>query len=106
SELLVSLLPVTHAQAKPKPTLRSFPWSLINSEDTITLSCDLQDLTGLEFFWYRNTQIVNNVETKTNTLSVNVSNAGETEYQCGARWRRDYKTVYSDRVKITVKGTS
>ncbi|KAI5628790.1 sialoadhesin-like, partial [Silurus asotus] len=104
SELLVSLLPVTHTQAKPTLTLRSFPWSLINS-DTITLSCDLQDRTAWEFFWYRNSQIVNNVATKTNTLSVNVSNAGETEFQCSAHWSSDYRyyTQPSDPVKITAK---
>ncbi|KAI5609323.1 sialoadhesin-like, partial [Silurus asotus] len=90
---------------KLKPTLRSFPSSLINSEDTITLSCDLQDWTAWEFFWYRNTQIVNNEATKTNTLSVNVSNAGETVYQCRARWRSDYRydTQPSDPVKITAR---
>ncbi|KAI5086081.1 sialoadhesin-like, partial [Silurus meridionalis] len=90
---------------QPKPTLRSFPWSLINSEDTITLSCDLQDWTAWEFFWYRNSQIVSNVATKTNTLSVNVSNAGEAVFQCSAHWRSDYRyyTQRSDPVKITAK---
>ncbi|XP_046706908.1 carcinoembryonic antigen-related cell adhesion molecule 5-like [Silurus meridionalis] len=103
--LLVSLLPVAHAQAKPKPTLRSFPWSLINGEDTITLSCELQDWTGWEFFWYRNSHILSNVATDTNTFSVNVINAGETVYQCSARWRSDhrYYTELSDPVKITAK---
>ncbi|KAF7706905.1 hypothetical protein HF521_020159 [Silurus meridionalis] len=103
--VLVSLLPVAHAQAKPKPTLRSFPWSLINGEDTITLSCELQDWTGWEFFWYRNSHILSNVATDTNTFSVNVINAGETVYQCSARWRSDhrYYTELSDPVKITAK---
>ncbi|KAI5610695.1 sialoadhesin-like, partial [Silurus asotus] len=93
---------------KPTLTLRSFPWSLINSEDTITLSCDLQYWTAWEFFWYRNKQIVNNVATKTNTLSVNVINAGETVFQCSARSSSDYRydTQLSDPVKITAKGTS
>ncbi|KAI5085507.1 sialoadhesin-like, partial [Silurus meridionalis] len=90
---------------KPKPTLRSFLSSLINSEDTITLSCDLQDWREWEFFWYNNSKKVSNVAKKTNTFSVNVNHALETEYQCSARWRSDYRyyTQLSDPVKITAK---
>ncbi|XP_046707659.1 uncharacterized protein LOC124387373 [Silurus meridionalis] len=102
--MLVSLLPVAHAQAKPTLTVRSLLWRL-NTENTITLSCELQDLREWEFFWYRNSQIVSTVATDTNTFSVNVNNAGETVYQCGARWRSNYNynTVLSDPVKITAK---
>ncbi|KAI5085162.1 sialoadhesin-like, partial [Silurus meridionalis] len=93
------------AKAKVKPTLRSFLSSLINSEDTITLSCDLQDWREWEFFWYINSKKVSNVATDTNTFSVNVNHALETEYQCSARWRSDYRyyTQPSDPVKITAK---
>ncbi|KAF7706766.1 hypothetical protein HF521_020020 [Silurus meridionalis] len=106
STVLVSLLPVAHAQAKPTVTLRSFSWSLINSEDTITLSCEPQDSREWEFAWYINSHFVRNVATKTTTFSVNVNNAGETVYQCGARWKSNYRyydTELSDPVKITAK---
>ncbi|KAI5085133.1 sialoadhesin-like, partial [Silurus meridionalis] len=56
-------------------------------------------------FWYRNSQTMSNVATKTNTLSVNDSNAGEAVFQCAAHWRSDYRyyTQRSDPVKITAK---
>ncbi|XP_053089219.1 Fc receptor-like protein 5 [Pangasianodon hypophthalmus] len=107
--LLISLTPVAHAQAKPKPTVRVNRQSSIYAGDTITLSCELQQATGLTFFWYKYDQLsnlLNTAATHTHTLNVTVYNAGETVYKCIARrpnlWG-DYYTEYSDPVQITVR---
>ncbi|XP_046707643.1 Fc receptor-like protein 5 [Silurus meridionalis] len=104
--LLVSLLPVAHAQAKPKPTVRVNPQSSIYTGDTITLSCELQEMTGWGFFYYN--QWFQRLNRKpANSFKVTVNNAGETEYRCQARTKNynnyyDYYTEYSEPVKITV----
>ncbi|XP_046707624.1 Fc receptor-like protein 5 isoform X2 [Silurus meridionalis] len=110
--VLVSLLPVTHAQAKPKPTIRVNPQSSIYTGDTITLSCELQEMTAWEFLYYYSNQ-----QTKlkpANSFKVTVNNTGETVFWCRARTRKYfnyydyynnyyYYTEYSDPVQITVK---
>ncbi|KAF7706780.1 hypothetical protein HF521_020034 [Silurus meridionalis] len=104
--VLVSLLPVAHAQAKPKPTVRVNPQSSIYTGDTITLSCELQEMTGWGFFYYN--QWFQRLNRKpANSFKVTVNNAGETEYRCQARTKNynnyyDYYTEYSEPVKITV----
>ncbi|XP_053089238.1 leukocyte immunoglobulin-like receptor subfamily B member 1 [Pangasianodon hypophthalmus] len=106
--LLVSLTPVAHAQAKPKPTVRVNPQSSVYTGDTITLSCELQQSTGWEFLWYKNSQLVNTVAKETNTLSMTVDDAGETVYQCTAhRYNVGAGTYYyterSNQVTITAR---
>ncbi|KAI5094879.1 Fc receptor-like protein 5, partial [Silurus meridionalis] len=95
---------------KPKPTIRVNPNSSIYTGDTITLSCELQETTEWEFFYYyQRFQLLN--RKPANSLKVTVNNAGETEYRCLAR-TRNYNnyyyyytyTKYSEAVKITVKG--
>ncbi|XP_058251909.1 obscurin-like isoform X3 [Hemibagrus wyckioides] len=112
--LLISLIPVSQAQVKPKPTVRVNPQSSVYTGDTVTLSCELQS-TGWEFQWYKNNQSQNLYSEEENTLKVTVDNAGETEYKCRARRRNYYyyndhyydyyDTEYSDPVKITVRET-
>ncbi|KAI5086926.1 sialoadhesin-like, partial [Silurus meridionalis] len=94
---------------KLKPTVRVNPQRFIDTGDTITLMCELQETNGWEFQWYKNTQIVNTVTT--NTLSVRADNAGEAVYQCRAHKKtynnyNKYYTSLSDPVKITAKGNS
>ncbi|XP_058251912.1 obscurin-like isoform X5 [Hemibagrus wyckioides] len=111
--LLISLIPVSQAQEKPKLTVRVNPQSSVYTGDTVTLSCELQS-TGWEFQWYKNNQLQNLYSEEENTLKVTVDNAGETEYTCQARRRNYYyynghyydyyDTEYSDPVKITVRG--
>ncbi|KAI5628364.1 FYVE, RhoGEF and PH domain-containing protein 5-like [Silurus asotus] len=83
--------------------------SSIYAEDTITLSCGLQKVTGRKFFWYKNSKLVNTEVT--NTLSVRFDNAEETVYQCCASRSRYYHnnndypyTRLSDSVTITATG--
>ncbi|XP_047679095.1 CD166 antigen homolog isoform X4 [Tachysurus fulvidraco] len=97
---------------KPKPTVRVNPQSSVYTGDTVTLSCELQQGTGWEFYWYKNNQLLQNLNSEqVNTLKVTVNNAGEAEYTCVARRRYYYNSYYyftefSDPVKITVRGES
>ncbi|KAF7706911.1 hypothetical protein HF521_020165, partial [Silurus meridionalis] len=105
--VLVSRLPVAHAQAKPKSTVRVNPQSSIYTGDTITLSCELQETTAWEFLYYNQWfQLLN--RKPANSLKVTVNNAGETEYRCRActrNYNNNYNyTEFSEPVKITVKG--
>ncbi|XP_058251193.1 carcinoembryonic antigen-related cell adhesion molecule 5-like [Hemibagrus wyckioides] len=88
--------------AKPKPTVRVTPQSSVYTGDTVTLSCELQQETGWEFYWRKSNQLQNLNREQENTLKVTVVNAGETEYQCWA-FRGNYYTKISDPVKITVR---
>ncbi|XP_047669838.1 B-cell receptor CD22-like [Tachysurus fulvidraco] len=93
---------------RPKPTVRVNPQSSVYIGDTVTLSCELQQGTGWEFYWYKNNETLQNLSSEqVNTLKVTVYNAGETEYKCQAYGRNYYKhnysTEFSDPVKITVR---
>ncbi|XP_053089314.1 leukocyte immunoglobulin-like receptor subfamily B member 2 [Pangasianodon hypophthalmus] len=103
--LLISLIPVARAQAKPKPTVRVNPQSSVYTGDAITLSCELQQSTGWEFLWYKNDQHLQLLHSEqAHTLKVTVINAGETVYQCRVRRRNYYYyTELSDPVKITAR---
>ncbi|KAI5611426.1 Fc receptor-like protein 5, partial [Silurus asotus] len=90
--------------AKPKPTIRVNPQSSIYTGDTITLSCELQETTAWEFFFYKRYPWVQLLNSKpANSFKVTVNNAGETVYQCHARRRNYYYTEYSEPIKIKVK---
>ncbi|XP_053089235.1 B-cell receptor CD22-like [Pangasianodon hypophthalmus] len=88
-----------------KPTVRVNPQSSVYTGDTITLSCELQQSTGWEFFWYKNFQLLPLLNSEqAHTLNLTVDNTGETVYQCLARRRNyDYYTMLSDSVRITVR---
>ncbi|XP_047679084.1 hemicentin-1-like isoform X2 [Tachysurus fulvidraco] len=92
---------------KPKPTVRLNPQSSVYTGDTVTLSCELQQETGWEFQWYRNNQLLQNLNSEqVNTLKVTIDNAGETEYTCWAHRINNYNyymTQFSDPVKIKVR---
>ncbi|KAM9501794.1 cell adhesion molecule CEACAM5-like isoform 3-T3 [Clarias gariepinus] len=88
---------------KPKPTVRVNPQSSIYTGDRVTLSCDLQS-TGWTFLWYDHQQSrhLTSVDTHSNTLSVTISNEGQTTYYCKAH-RRNYMSEFSDPATITVR---
>ncbi len=69
--------------------------------DTVTLSCDVGQLTGWTIHWrkYPNTESTGDA-TKT-ISSVSVSDGGR--YRCSAQ-RGNYYSEYSNAVKITVRG--
>ncbi|XP_053537813.1 carcinoembryonic antigen-related cell adhesion molecule 5 [Ictalurus punctatus] len=92
---------------KPKPTVRVNPQSSVYTGDRVTLTCNLLS-TGWTFLWYKDYQESNPLSprtTDTNTLSVTVSNEGETQYYCKAR-RGNYESEISDPITITVRGAS
>ncbi|KAI5607368.1 hypothetical protein C0J50_7120 [Silurus asotus] len=109
-----------YEDTKPKPTVKVNPQSSIYTGDTITLSCELQDMTGWGFLYYN--QWFQLLKRKpANSLKVTVNNAGETVYRCRVLTRNYfnyhdyynnnnnyyyYYTEYSEPVKITVKGLS
>ncbi|XP_046707662.1 MAM domain-containing glycosylphosphatidylinositol anchor protein 2-like [Silurus meridionalis] len=88
-----------------KPTVRVNPQRSVYTEDTITLSCDLQQSTEWGIFWYKDYQDLqlHNGE-NANTFNVTVANEGETVYQCRAhRKNYIYYTEHSDPVEIIVR---
>ncbi|XP_058251192.1 carcinoembryonic antigen-related cell adhesion molecule 5-like [Hemibagrus wyckioides] len=89
--------------AKPTPTVRVNPQSSVYTGDTVTLSCELQQETGWEFYWYINNLLQNLNSEQENTLKVTVDYAGETEYKCIV-YRGNYYTKISDPVNIIVRG--
>ncbi|XP_053537360.1 carcinoembryonic antigen-related cell adhesion molecule 5 isoform X2 [Ictalurus punctatus] len=89
---------------KPKPTVRVNSQSSVYTGDRVTLNCNLLS-NGWTFLWYRDywQSIPLSPGTRnTNTLSVTVSNEGETRYYCKAR-RGNYDSEISDPVTITVR---
>ncbi|KAF5889254.1 Fc receptor-like protein 5, partial [Clarias magur] len=93
----------------PRPTLRVNHLNPLYTGDTVTLTCDLQQYTGMEFHWFKNYLWFQRFLTQaksTNTLLVTVANAGETVYECGVvnyiSWRQAY-TELSDQVKTTAR---
>ncbi|XP_053486032.1 carcinoembryonic antigen-related cell adhesion molecule 5-like [Ictalurus furcatus] len=89
---------------KPKPTVRVNPQSSVYTGDRVTLTCNLKS-TGWTFLWYRDywQSIPLSPGTRnTNTLSVTVSNEGETQYYCKAH-RGNYDSEISDPATITVR---
>ncbi|KAF5890602.1 Fc receptor-like protein 5, partial [Clarias magur] len=88
---------------KPKLTMRVNPQSSIYTGDRVTLSCDLQS-TGWTFHWYDTQQSRHLIsgDPQSNTLSVTVSNEGQTTYYCKAR-RGNYQSDYSNVATITVR---
>ncbi|KAM9501793.1 Fc receptor-like protein 5 isoform 2-T2 [Clarias gariepinus] len=88
---------------KPKPTVRVNPQSSIYTGDRVTLSCDLQS-TGWTFLWYDHQQSrhLTSVDTHSNTLSVTISNEGQTTYYCKAH-KGNYMSEFSDPATITVR---
>ncbi|XP_046707639.1 uncharacterized protein LOC124387364 [Silurus meridionalis] len=101
--------PVTiTARVKPKLTEKVDPLNSIYAGDTITLSCELHEMTGWEFLWYKdNLQIQLQYCEQANSCKVIVDYAGEKVYQCNARRRiynnYYYYTKFSDPVKISAK---
>ncbi|XP_053537812.1 carcinoembryonic antigen-related cell adhesion molecule 5 [Ictalurus punctatus] len=89
---------------KPKPTLRVNTQSPVYTGNRVTLTCNLLS-TGWTFLWYKDYQESNPLSpgtTDNNTLSVTVSNEGETQYYCKAR-RGNYESEISDPATITVR---
>ena len=82
--------------------MRVDPQSSVYTGDTVTLSCELLQGTGWEILCMKNSQYL---EHNLNTISITVSDPGEEEYQCAARWR-GYYTEYSDPIRIKVRGKS
>ncbi|KAF5895796.1 Fc receptor-like protein 5 isoform X1, partial [Clarias magur] len=99
------------ARVKPKPTVRVNPQSPYYTGDTVTLTCELQESIGWEFFWDKNNQLLQRLSTEpvnTNTLPVTVDNTGDTVYKCRARRRKAWThtesyTEYSNGVRITTR---
>ncbi|XP_053350611.1 leukocyte immunoglobulin-like receptor subfamily A member 3 [Clarias gariepinus] len=88
---------------KPKPTVRVNPQSSIYTGDRVTLTCYLQG-PGWTFLWdsYQQSRHLTSVDTHSNTLSVTISNEGQTKYYCKAH-RRNYMSEFSDPATITVR---
>ncbi len=69
--------------------------------DTVTLSCDVGQLTGWTIHWSKDSNTESTGDATKTISSVRVSDGGS--YWCRAQ-RGNYYSEYSNEVKITVKG--
>ncbi|XP_059396157.1 basement membrane-specific heparan sulfate proteoglycan core protein-like [Carassius carassius] len=84
---------------KPKPTLTVKPQSSVFTGDTVTLSCDVGQLTGWTIHWRKDSDPESTTDATKTIKSVRASDEGE--YRCRAR-RGNYYSEFSNTVKITV----
>ncbi|XP_043100818.1 titin-like isoform X2 [Puntigrus tetrazona] len=85
---------------KPQPTLTVNPQSLMFTGDTVSLSCDVGQLTGWNFFWTKDLNFETMGDATKMIKSVSISDGGK--YWCRAK-RGNYDSEYSNAVEITVK---
>ncbi|XP_058639271.1 carcinoembryonic antigen-related cell adhesion molecule 5-like [Onychostoma macrolepis] len=85
---------------KPRPTLTVNPESSVFTGDTVTLSCDVGQLTGWTIIWRKDSNTDSTGDATKTIRSVSVSDGGR--YQCRAK-RGNYYSEYSNAAEITVK---
>ncbi len=71
--------------------------------DTVTLSCDVGQLTGWTIHWRKDSNTESTGDATKTISSVRVSDGGY--YWCRAQ-RGNYYSEYSDAAEVTVKGKS
>uniref|UniRef100_A0A672LJK0 Ig-like domain-containing protein n=1 Tax=Sinocyclocheilus grahami TaxID=75366 RepID=A0A672LJK0_SINGR len=86
---------------KPQPTLSVKPQSSVFTGDTVTLSCDVGQLTGWTINWRKDSNPESTGDATKTIKSVSVSDGGV--YKCIAERGNSY-SEYSNAVTITVKG--
>ncbi len=69
--------------------------------DTVTLSCDVGQLTGWTIHWRKDSNTESTGDATKTISSVRVSDGGR--YRCRAQ-RGDYYSEYSNAAEITVQG--
>ncbi|XP_016117671.1 B-cell receptor CD22-like [Sinocyclocheilus grahami] len=85
---------------KPQLTLTVKPQSSVFTGDTVTLSCDVGQLTGWTIHWIKDSNPESTGDATKTIKSVRVSDGGV--YKCIAQ-RGNYYSYYSNAVTITVK---
>ncbi|XP_058639216.1 titin-like isoform X3 [Onychostoma macrolepis] len=84
---------------KPRPTLTVNPESSVFTGDTVTLSCDVEQLTGWTIHWSKDSNTDSRGDATKTIRSVRVSDGGN--YWCRAK-RGNYYSEYSYAAVITV----
>uniref|UniRef100_A0A672K6F2 Ig-like domain-containing protein n=1 Tax=Sinocyclocheilus grahami TaxID=75366 RepID=A0A672K6F2_SINGR len=77
---------------RPQPTLTVKPQSSVFTGDTVTLSCDVGQLTGWTIHWRKDSNPVSTGDATKTIKSVSVCDGGE--YKCRAE-RGNYYSEYS-----------
>ncbi|XP_067283537.1 uncharacterized protein [Pseudorasbora parva] len=97
--VLISSIHSEHTEDFPKPTLTVEPQSSVFTVDSVTLRCVVNQTTGWEFLWRKDSN-TESTEPATKTINpVKVSDGGE--YRCRAGKGGRY-TDYSDPVAVTI----
>ncbi|KAF4111732.1 hypothetical protein G5714_008763 [Onychostoma macrolepis] len=85
---------------KLRPTLTVKSQSSVFTGDTVTLSCDVEQLTGWTIIWRKDSNTDSTGDATKTIESVSVSDGGR--YWCRAK-RGNYYSEYSNAAEITVK---
>ncbi len=88
---------------KPRPSLTVNPERSVFTGDTVTLSCDVRQLTGWTIHWSKDSNTESTGDATKTIKPVSVSDEGT--YWCRAK-RRNYYSEYSYAAVITVTGKS
>ncbi|KAF4088751.1 hypothetical protein AMELA_G00058320 [Ameiurus melas] len=112
--LLISLIPVPHAQGSPKAVVSKKPDTLVYSGDRVTFRCDVQGggYSEWTYSWYRNNYtldmfFINRFNTNSTKQEITIKSVKDSDsgnYTCRGQSSDSQSSEISDAVTLTVSG--
>ncbi|XP_053537832.1 Fc receptor-like protein 5 [Ictalurus punctatus] len=101
-EMLISLIPVAHAQGSPKAVVSITPDTHVFTGETVTLRCDVQGggNTQWNYSWYKNNRLTNHTTQEFKIRSVLHIHHGN--FTCRGQSSDSQSSEISDAVTLTV----